>query len=127
MLIYDGNDQLDQDQFDIIRRRLFLLEDWAAKVNAKKERRCDTCCWYREKYQDPDARDRHGDVVALPQGACHGDMPKTTPTITDKTRWPHVKANENCRHWSQDEEVPPVTEDRIVQPLDEAPRRAIDL
>lgn len=127
VLIYDGEAQLTQSVFDIYRRRLFLLEDWAIQVNAKKARRCDTCCWYREKYQDPNATDRQGAVINLPQGTCHAALPAPGIAVNNSSKWGAVKANEVCRHWSRDEEVPPVTEDTIVQPLDEKPRRAIDL
>ncbi len=126
ILIYDGNDQLTQERYDIQKRRLFLLEEWATQVNAKKTRKCETCCWYREKFQDPSARDRLGDVINLPQGTCHGDMPDAQVPLAGN-RWPMVKATEVCRHWSQDEDTPPMTEERIVPVKDERPRRAIEL
>lgn len=127
MLIYDGEAQLTQETFDIYRRRLFLLEDWATQVNAKKARRCDTCCWYREKYQDPNATDRHGAVVNLPQGTCHAALPAPGIVVTNSSKWGAVKASESCRHWSQNEDTPPDVDETIVQPNDEKPRRAIDL
>jgi hypothetical protein len=127
MLIYDGEDQLTQDQYDVQRRRLFLLEQWADTVNAVKARRCDTCCWYREKFQAADARDRQGAVINLPQGTCHAALPAPGVDVKNPAKWGAVKANEACRHWSNDMEAPPGTVQEDAPVVGEKPRRAIDL